>query len=173
MNYRTITILLSAFLLWHQTSASGNTEINKAEKYLERRQVLYEISDYDSLPYYYRTAEAIFLKYNKHIQVAICLLGMSDYFRMTNRLSRSKEVLDSAEIYIRQHIGVSSESWADALNTKAKLFMRNHQYDQAISQLHESLLLMEELNIVPEKIAGTQDILGSSYVFKGNLQKAQ
>jgi len=144
-----------------------------AEKFLERGRILYEESDYDSLPYYYLRAKAIFQQNNRPVQAAECFLGMTDYFRLFNRMDKAAATLDSADIYIRDHIGLHSESGADAISARARLLMDGSQNDQAIILLGESLELLAELEAAPEKIARTETNLGASYFVKGDLVKAQ
>ena len=154
-------------------TTTQNPDLATAEKFLERGRILYKNSDYDSLPYYYLTAKVIFQQNYRPVQAAECFLGMSDYFRLNNNLDMSAAILDSADIYIRDHIGKHSESWADALNTRAILLTVSSQYELAIDLLGQSLDLLEELEAAPEKIARTENILGASYFIKGDLPKAQ
>lgn len=174
LSIRTIMIIPVVILFCSPTSpAPGTTDLATAQKYMERGRILYEYSHYDSLPYYYQAAKVIFRQHNMHVQVARCLLGMSDYYRMTNHLDRSEAMLDSADIYIGEHIGLHSESRADALGTRAKLLTASSQYDQAIDLLGQSLGILEELGETPGKIARTQNILGASYFSMGDLANAR
>ena len=174
LSIRTI-IIIPAVILFGSPAlpATQTTDLPTAEKFLKRGRMLYENSDYDSLPYYYLTAKAIFQQNNRPVQAAECFLGMSDYFRINNSLDMSAATLDSADIYIRDHIELVSESRADALNAWAKLLTASYQNDSAIVLLGQSLDLLEELKAAPEKIARTKHILGASYLYKGDLQKAQ
>ena len=173
MNIWIKTAALGIFLCYSLIiPVSGSPDLGKAEKFLERSQILYENSDYDSLPYYFQTAKVIFQKYNKPIQVTACILGMSDYYRVNNHPEKAAATLDSAENYIRIHIGLDSECWADALNTRAKLLALNDQSDEAIELLDQSLSLLNALDVAPKKIAKTQELLGISYFKKEDLQKA-
>ena len=172
MSIRTIIIISAGIILGSSALPAENpADLAAAEKFLERGRILYEKSDYDSLPYYYLRAKDIFQQNNRPVQAAECFLGMSDYYRLNNRLDMSAATLDSAEIYIRDHIGKDSESWADALNTKAKLLIDRSQDKQAISLLGQSLNLLEELEAAPEKIARTEYLLGTSYFYLGDMKQ--
>jgi CHAT domain-containing protein/tetratricopeptide (TPR) repeat protein len=174
LSFRTLLLIPALILSGSPALPAVETpDLSMAEKFLERGRILYENSDYDSLPYYYLTAKAIFQQNDRPVQTAACLLGMSDYYRLNNNLDRSAATLDSADKYIGVHLGLDSESWADALNTRAKLLTRRSQYDPAIKLLNQSLRLLEELGAAPEKTARTEHILGASYLDKGDLQKAQ
>ncbi|KPL26101.1 MAG: hypothetical protein AMS23_03220 [Bacteroides sp. SM1_62] len=173
LSIRKIIIIPAVYLCISPLAALEIPDLNRAEKFLERGRILYEKADYDSLPYYYLTAKALFQQNNRPVQAAECFLGMSDYFRISNRLKRSEEMLDSADTYIREHIGLHSESWADALCSRAKLWTVTSRYDQAIVLLDASLALLDELDAAPEKIAHTEHILGASYFSMGDLQQAR
>jgi len=170
-----IIIIIPAIILFGSpvSPATQLPDIATAEKFLERGRILYEKSDYDSLPYYYLRAKTIFQQNNRPVQAAECFFGMADYFRLANKLEMSAATLDSADLYIREYIGLDSESRADALHTSGKLMIDISQYDQAIELLGESLVLLEELKAAPEKIARTEYTLGTSYFSKGDLPAAQ
>ena len=174
LSIRTIFVIPAIIMFGSPASPATQTpDLASAEKFLERGRILYENSDYDSLPYYYLRAKTIFQQNNRPVEAAECFLGMSDYFRVNRRFDKSAATLDSAYQYIRENIGVNSQSWADALHTRAKLMTVSSQYDPAIELLGQSLELLEELEAAPEKIARTEHILGASYLDKGDLQKAQ
>jgi len=174
LSIRTIIIVSALILFCNAVSpATQTSDLATAEKFLERGRILYEELNYDSLPYYYLGAKTIFQRLNRQVQAAECFLKMSDYFRATNRFDKSAETLDSADKYIEEHLTKHSESWADALHTRAKLLTSNSQHDQAIELLGESLELLEKLDAAPEKLARTENTLGSSYYYKGDLQNSQ
>jgi len=173
LSIRTIIIMPVMILFGSPASAAIQTsDLAIAEKFLERGQILYEKSAYDSLPYYYLRAKVIFQHHSRPIQAAECFLGMADYFRLNNQLDRSALTLDSACTYIEEHLGQDSESWADALNTRAKLLIDLSQYEQAIVLLEQSLGVLEGLNAEREKMARTEYLLGTSYYYHGNMQKS-
>ncbi len=152
LSFRTIIIIQVLFLFGNPAiAASAPSDLVTAEKFLERGRILYEDSNYDSLPYYYMRAKAIFQRNIRHVQAVECFLGMSDYYRVNNRFDNSAATLDSADKYIVEHLGKDSESWADALHTRAKLLTVRAQYDPAIELLDHSLSLLEKLEAAPEK----------------------
>ncbi len=173
LGIRKIIIIPAVYLCIGLPPALGISDLAMAEKFLERGRILYEKSDYDSLPFYYLKAKTIFQQNNRPVQTAQCLLGMSDYYRVSNQLRRAEEMLDSADGFIREHIGMHSESWADALGTRAKLLTVTSRYDQAITMLDTSLALLKELDAAPKKMARTENLLGASFFGKGDLQQAR
>ncbi|MCK4854771.1 MAG: tetratricopeptide repeat protein, partial [Bacteroidales bacterium] len=174
MSIRIFIIIQAIFLLGHPPLAgSGSRKLVDAEKFLARGQELYEMSAYDSLPFYFLTARSIFLENDRPVQVVECLLGMSDYYRMLSRYDSSEASLDSADAYIAEHFGLQSESRADAMVTRAKLFFAVSKNNQAIELLDQSLDLLRKLEAAPEKIARAEYILGATYFSMGDLQKAQ
>ncbi len=174
LSIRVILLIEAIFMLSGPLMAgSGEQDIEKAKTYLKRGRVLYERSAYDSLPYYFLTAKVIFQHHGMHIQASECFLGMSDYYRISNRFDLSEITLDSADYYIRQHIGLRSLSWADALSTRAKLLSVSSQNKQAIELLNQSVKLLEQLEAAPQKISRVHNILGATYFIMGDLQKSQ
>lgn len=168
-------IFIPVIILFGSTalSATQTSDLALAERFLQRGRILYEKYLYDSLPYYYLRAKTIFLKNQRPAQAAECFLGMSDYFRLNNRPDQATATLDSADIFIRDHIGLHSESWADALSARARLLIDGLQNDQAIRLLDESLALLVELGAAPEKIARTETNLGAGYFINGDFEKAR
>jgi CHAT domain-containing protein len=156
-----------------ESLSAGIPDLSVAEKYLERCRMLYERLEYDSLPYYYLNAKTIFQQSGKPAQAAECYLGMADYYRLSLRFDQAEATLDSADIYIGEHLGRYSESWADALNTRAKLLIDGSAYEQAIDLLGQTMELLQNLDVAPEKMARTEDLLGSSYYSWGDMPKAR
>ena len=107
--------------------------------YLTRTKVLYDRSEYDSLPYYYRISGSIFDRSGNFGKAAECKLGMVDYYRMLNLQYDANAMLDSAESYIEDHLGRNSESWADALYTRAKVYTGQNRHGESISILNSCL----------------------------------
>ena len=114
-----------------------NDDESRAVKFLERARILYERSDYDSLPYYYREAGKYFKTRDMHERVAECMLGMVDYYRLNNLNSNAGRTLAEAESYIESQLGKNSESWADALYVRAKLSMVQNRLEESIKILGE------------------------------------
>lgn len=174
MSIRTIIFLSTGILLASSALPADDTEeLATAEKFLARGRILYEESDYDSLPYYYLNARTIFHKNTRPKQAAECFLGMAEYYRLNLRIDLSEATLDSACKYIEVHLGLESESWADALYIRAKLKTDRSQYDQAIDLLGQNLNLLKKQEASQVKIARTNNILGATYYNRGDLQKAQ
>ena len=144
-----------------------------AEKYLERARILYERSDYDSLPYYYRVAGASFMQLGQFDRSADCMLGMVDYYRMMNRQSAASSVLDSAEIFIESHIGKDSESWANVLYIRAKLYTVQNRHSESIELLNSCLELQFRLGVAEGKMASTRSVLGAVYYILGDMDSAE
>ncbi len=57
---------------------------------------------------------------------------MAEYKRLNFRIDESVATLDSASKYIEDHLGLDSESWADALYIRAKLMTDISEYEHAI-----------------------------------------
>ncbi len=66
-------------------------------------------------------AKAILQQNNRPELTAECFLGMAEYYRLNLRIDESEATLDSAFKHIEVHLGLDSESLADALYIRAKL----------------------------------------------------
>lgn len=152
---------------------SGAEENSTAVKYLERARILYERSDYDSLPYYYRVAGASFMQLGQYDRSADCMLGMVDYYRMMNRQSAAISLLDSAESLIESHYGRDSESWANALYIRAKLYTGQNRHRESIELLNSCLDLQLRLGVSAGKMASAHSVLGAAYYTLGDMDSAE
>jgi len=161
-----ISILLFFLLIVNAFSLPG--EETTALYYLERAKTLYDRSEYDSLPYYYRISGSLFDKFANYSKSAECMLGMVDYYRMLNLQYDANAMLDSAESYIEDHLGLNSESWADALYTRAKVYTGQNRHKESITLLKSCLELQKSLDMEPVKMARTHNVLGTAV----NYQKA-
>ncbi|HEC44000.1 MAG TPA: CHAT domain-containing protein [Bacteroides sp.] len=145
----------------------------KAMQLLERARLLYEASDYDSLPYYYISAQFIFDGLQQYESVAECMLGMVDYHRMLNQQSEATRMLESAEEYIIQHFGQESESWADALFVRAKLYTGQNRSRESVSLLKSNLELQERINLDVKGRARVYNVIGAAYYTLGDFDSAE
>jgi CHAT domain-containing protein len=145
------------------TAGSVGRDIKDADRFLERGHILYDRSAYDSLPYYYLTAKAIFQEQNHPDKVVACFLGMADYYRVINRFDLSGATLDSTDEYISEHIGPHSLSHADAMVNRAKLYFNNAQPRKSTDLLNQTLALLQQLEADSNKMAGIMHILGANY----------
>ena len=172
-NFTTIITGLFLISLLEVYPVAVSDDEAKARQFLERAGLLYNSSDYDSLPYYYLPAQSIFDRLQQYESSADCMLGMVDYHRMFNRQSAATRVLESAEAYIIMHLGRESESWADALFVRAKLYTGQNKNREAISLLNSSLELQESLNLDGMGRARVYNVLGAAYYTLGDLDSAE
>ncbi len=169
--------LLITFFLWScllpASSFSNELEEKMAVEYLERAKHLYVRSLYDSLPYYYHTSNLVFEQLGIYERSAECKLGMVDYFRMMNRFSEASVQLERAELYIVEHIGKNTESWADAQFVRGKLFLNLGMEEKALEVLSGCFYLEGELGLRPERTARIYNALGVVYFTYGDLDSAE
>ncbi len=173
LGFRNIIVVLAVSICSCQvTRGSAGKEIKDAERFLERGHILYDRSAYDSLPYYYLSAKAIFQEQNHPDKVVACFLGMADYYRVINRFDLSGATLDSTDKYISEHIGPHSLSHADAMVNRAKLYFNNSQPTKSIALLNKTVTLLQQLEADSLKMAGVMLILGANYHYMDDYRKA-
>ncbi len=166
-------VLLCVFLIFGTYSLDVPSGDSLALAYLERTGILYDRSEYDSLPYYYETAGGIFERLGMPGYRARCLLGMVDYYRMMKRQSEALSAMDLAGSYIESRIGRETVSWADALLIRAKLYSDLNRNRESISDLKECLVLQHRLGMPPDKTARVYNVLGVNYYILGDIDSAE
>jgi CHAT domain-containing protein len=173
LGIRSIFLVLAVSLCSNLVATiSLSKEIADAESFLKRGRILYDRGDYDSLPYFYLSAKAVFQEQNHPEKVIACFLGMADYYRVINRFDLSEATLDSTDKYISEHIGPHSLSHAEAMVNRAKLYFNNSQPTQSIALLNKTVALLQQLEADSLKMAGVMLILGANYFNMDDFQKA-
>jgi len=166
-------LCLTWFFFSPVTAFSYENEQDMAVHYLQRAKLLYDRSEYDSLPYYYSFSEEIFERLELYERAADCKLGMVDYYRIMNRQSDANLNLKQAETYILENIGRDTDTWANALYIRGKLLHGQVRTEEAIRVLNSCLDLEKNLGWRPEKSARIYNVLGAVYYTFGDLDSAE
>jgi CHAT domain-containing protein len=151
----------------------AQSDIELGHFYLGRARDLYSRSLYDSLAWYYNQASKIYQETDYPEGTAECILGLSEYYRLSNDLELAETSLDTAMGFIKANMGFDSETWSDALYVLAKLRWSQNRLPDALDIISECLDLREKLHVNPEKLALAQNVKGSVYHYLGDYINAE
>ena len=142
-----------------------------AKFYLQRAGILYEMSDYDSLPFYYREALGYYRQSGDSSNEIQCLIGLAEYYRIISDYEDALFYLEEAEGLLGENIPGYTEALADLIYTEGKILSGLGKYREALKQIQ---LAMETQGPENRQMSARYlNYTGKVYSFLGNLDSAE
>jgi len=109
-----------------------------ADSYLARADILYERSDYDSLPWYYTEALKISSGLNDTTNIIRCYLGFAEYYRLISDFPEALEWLEKARTFIAVMTQPHNELEAYMDYIKGKILAGKGEYNEALKFIRKA-----------------------------------
>lgn len=107
-------------------------EYLSAGYYLKRAEILYEKSDYDSLPHYYSEALRLSSGSNDTSMVIECYLGLAEYHRIISEFKIASAYLEQANCLLNEKSGGYTDAKAGELYIRAKISAGKGEFMEAL-----------------------------------------
>jgi CHAT domain-containing protein len=139
--------------------------------YVARAEILYEKSDYDSLPYYYSRALKISIGTNDTSMVIQCYLGFAEYYRLISEYGNASAYLDKAKNLLTGKMKGYADALADVYYITAKIFAGQGEYKVALKYTR----MASEINGLtnPPKNARYLNFIGNIYDIYSDFDSAE
>jgi len=177
-NSRPISVPKNIFILvflFHIAVAglSGQHFMNdsiRAEFYLKRANLLYEMSDYDSLSYYYQGALEYYRETGNRSMVIHCLLGMAEYFRIISDNENAALDLTKAEELLEEGMPGYTEMLAGLYYIRGKLLSSQGKFREGLQHVQMAVDIQGPDDW--QKNARYLNYIGKIYYWLGDLDSA-
>jgi CHAT domain-containing protein/tetratricopeptide (TPR) repeat protein len=136
--YLIISVFLFHISVLFLYGLPGLSDRGQADAYLDRADTLYEMSDYDSLPWYYSEALKIYFTLDDTTGVIRCYLGFAEYYRLVLDYSNALGYLEKASEMMSGIMQQYSELQADMSYINGKILAGNGEYREALIYIRKA-----------------------------------
>ncbi len=176
------SILISLFILFFYLSINipesysfNNNTIDtlKALKYYNRAKFFNNKSKYDSSYYYFNLSAKIYKKSHKWQSYIMCLINISDYYRIKSNFSKAAKILSKAEKYSNTFLKQNNIIFSDLLHLKGTINGDKGNFDEAIKEIIKSIELKIKVKGPNDTtLANSYNNLGTYYFYLAKYDKA-
>lgn len=129
--------LIIPFFFFHLSiqflyGVSQVSDSSLAGAYIVRAEILYEKSDYDSLPFYYSEALKISTGANDTSTIIQCYLGFAEYYRLMSEYDNASAYLEKAVSLLNEKMQGYKDELAGAYYIRAKINAGQGAYMEAL-----------------------------------------
>ena len=151
--------------------SSQGPDSSIASLYLKRAEILYEKSDYDSLPFYYSEALRISIGIQDTFTEVKCYLGLAEYYRLISENENASVHLEKATGLLNAKMPGYSEALAGEYYIKGKILADNGEYKEAL----RCVRMASGINGLADlrKNARYLNFIGNIYDINGDFDSAE
>jgi CHAT domain-containing protein/tetratricopeptide (TPR) repeat protein len=168
-------LFISAFLFHLFTLSiyglNRQSDSNLADEYLARAEVLYERSDYDSLPWYYSEALKVYSALNDTNDLIRCYLGFAEYYRIMSDYKNAVDWLEKARLMMTGNIQQYFDLQADMNYINGKVMAGKGEYREALIYIRRASAINGGRD--PKKNSRYLNYIGNIYDMNEDFDSAE
>lgn len=139
--------------------------------YMARAEILYEKSEYDSLPYYYAEALRISAGIQDTLMEIRCYLGFAEYCRITSGYENAGVHLEKANNLLNNNMMEHPDALAESYYIRGKILAGKGEYSEALKYIR----MASGINGLtdPQKNSRYLNYIGNIYNMHGDYDSAE